>query len=193
VKTVYSFSSDGVGLHTRIDASGDWPEELPRVGLVAHVPEDLQHVEWFGRGPIENYADTNLGLPVGLFHVEAVDQLTTHYLKPQENGARSDCEFVALRGGGSGAGLLVSGRPEFSFTASRYTAEDLTAAMHPHELVRRPFTVLHLDHRQDGIGTNSCGPGPLPTYQLRPGTWEFSFLFTTLANGADALRRYRSL
>ncbi|MDB5327541.1 MAG: beta-galactosidase [Phycisphaerales bacterium] len=192
VSTEYAFTATSLRMTTQIEAHGDWPDQLPRIGLVQTLPPELTSVEWFGRGPDESYIDTQIGLPVGRYRVPRVEDLTTHYLKPQENGLRSDCTYVALRTALNGPGLLVTGSPRFGFTASRYTAEDLTAAMHPHELTPRPFITLHLDHRQNGIGSNSCGPGPLEPHRLTPGRWEFELCFTPLTAGDDALEVARA-
>ena len=192
VFTDYTFTATSMRVTTRIEAHGDWPDQLPRIGLVQTLPPELTSVEWFGRGPDESYIDTQIGLPVGRYRVPRVEDLTTHYLKPQENGLRSDCTYVALRTAPDGPGLLVTGSPRFGFTASRYTAEDLTAAMHPHEFSPRPFITLHLDHRQNGIGSNSCGPGPLEPHRLTPGRWEFELCFTPLKAGVDALKIARA-
>ena len=61
--------------------------------------------------------------------------------------------------------FAVSEKP-FSFNASRYTQEELTKKAHNYELVPSGHTVLCIDYRQDGIGSNSCGPGPEEEYQL---------------------------
>ncbi|HMO27543.1 MAG TPA: hypothetical protein PKB10_14880, partial [Tepidisphaeraceae bacterium] len=83
--------------------------------------------------------------------------------------------------------------PRIDFSAHHYTAHDLAAAKHPHELVRRPEVVLNLDHAQNGIGTASCGPAVLEAYKLRPQAYRFSIWFAGLRPGEDALVRSRQL
>jgi len=61
----------------------------------------------------------------------------------------------------------------FSFNASHYTPEDLTEAMHPYELKRREETILHIDYRMSGLGSNSCGPELLPKYRLAENEFRF--------------------
>ncbi len=64
--------------------------------------------------------------------------------------------------------------PLLNVSVHHYTPEDFTAAMHTFELKRRDETILHLDHAHCGLGSNSCGPGPLPQYLLKPEETTFS-------------------
>lgn len=192
VEMTYTIDGDGgVWLRTRVEPRGVWPEHLPRVGLIASLAPQLERVEWFGRGPGENYVDSREAAPIGRYRVDTIDALATHYLKPQENGHRGECEYVAFRNA-SGAGLLVVGRPTIGFGAGWYTPLDLTRAAHPHELVRRPHLTLNLDHVQDGLGSNSCGPPLDPAYRVVPKVYEFGVGFRLLAAGDDALAVARS-
>jgi hypothetical protein len=68
-----------------------------------------------------------------------------------------------------GKGLLVVGAAPFDFSVHHYTAQDLTEALHTHELRRRDEVILNLDAAQGGLGNGSCGPGVLPQYMLLPG------------------------
>ena len=76
---------------------------------------------------------------------------------------------------GSGEKLSVAAGKCFSFYASPYTQEELTEKMHNYELVPSGHTVLCIDYRQDGIGSNSCGPGPEEQYQLLENEFTFAF------------------
>ena len=70
-------------------------------------------------------------------------------------------------------GLLVTGAPRFGFSAHAWSTEALAAARHRDELVAEPRTWLHLDHRQHGLGSASCGPGPLERYVLKSRPFQF--------------------
>ena len=102
-----------------------------------------------------------------------VDGLQTPYVRPQENGARADVRWVEL------GGLRVEGDPEFWFTARRWTTEQLDAARHRTDLTAGDTVWVNLDHGLHGIGSQSCGPGPLPQYFLKAEPVEFSFVFST--------------
>ncbi|MCY1244685.1 Beta-galactosidase [compost metagenome] len=54
------------------------------------------------------------------------------------------------------------------FTLSRYTAQELAAARHPHELPAATRSWLYLDAAQHGLGTRSCGPDVWPESALAP-------------------------
>lgn len=78
------------------------------------------------------------------------------YIKPQENGSHCGCGYLSVSSE-DGHGLEVYGK-KFSFNASEYTQEELTRAAHNFELKKSGSTVLCIDYRQCGIGSNSCGP-----------------------------------
>lgn len=135
---------------------------LPRFGLRLFLPESMGKVEYFGYGPLESYADKHRASRLGRFEACA-DCLHEDYLKPQENGSHWGCRYV--RAGCGDTGLVVWGQ-SFSFNASRYTQEELTAKAHNFELEKSGCTVLCLDAQMSGIGSNSCGPELLPQYRV---------------------------
>ena len=80
------------------------------------------------------------------------------------NGSHYGCEELTLRNS-VGDSLTVTGE-DFSFNASHYTQEELTKKRHNFELEVSDYTVLCIDERQSGIGSNSCGPELMPKYRL---------------------------
>jgi beta-galactosidase/beta-glucuronidase len=149
-----------------------WPEKLPRIGFGMSLPAGFERVAWYGRGPGESYADSKEAALFGIWR-SSVDELMTSYMKPQENGNRSDTLWVAFSDG-RGLGLLVTGRPSLNFSAHHYTATDFHQARHPIDLKRREEIVLHLDQRQRGLGSASCGPKPLERDEIKPEAFSFS-------------------
>ena len=131
----YTWTADGDGLlpHRRRRARGrlDRPAAAARLRLA--LPAALDRVEWFGRGPGEAYRDTRRAARVGRF-AASVDELQTPYVRPQENGNRTEVRWATLTDA-AGAGLRVEGRPHFELTARRWTSEDLDAATHTPDLV----------------------------------------------------------
>ncbi len=193
IECTYTYTVDGAGrvsIEIHGIPRGEWPATMPRIGLRMALPKRLDRVAWLGLGPGEAYADTRQAQRVGRYQA-TVDQLCTPYVFPQENGNRADCRWVSLTDT-RGLGLLVTGRPTIDFSAHWHTPEDFEAARHPHELVRRDFVTLNLDHRQNGIGTGSCGPGVMPQYELRPEEFRFALAlqpYTADAISPDALAR----
>lgn len=167
-------------LETELTPVGDLPS-LPRIGLRLGLPGALDTCTWYGRGPHESYCDRKTGAAIGLYRLP-VDDLYHPYVMPQENGNRTDVRWAALTDT-EGVGLLVANDAPFEFSAGRFTAEDLTAARHVHEVPRRETITWNLDHRQAGLGGNSCGPGTLPQYRITPAPVRFVFHLRPVTKG----------
>ncbi|MFE7647997.1 glycoside hydrolase family 2 TIM barrel-domain containing protein [Streptomyces phaeoluteigriseus] len=169
--TVYRWTSDGSRLRLTVSVApeGNWTLPLPRLGIRFGLA-GADRVTWFGGGPGEAYPDSRAASTVGRWQ-STVDDLQTPYVRPQENGARADVRWAEL------GGLRIEGDSEFWFSARRWTNEQLDAARHRTDLVPGPTVWVNLDHGQHGIGSQSCGPGPLPRYFLHAGPAEFSFVF----------------
>ncbi|GLC80359.1 glycoside hydrolase family 2 TIM barrel-domain containing protein [Lacrimispora brassicae] len=155
IEALWTIGRDGV-VDGKLDVKRDveFPE-LPRFGLRLFLPKSMDRVTYYGLGPVENYMDKQRASYHGLF-TAGVKEMHEDYLRPQENGSRSDCDFVTLQGGGTS--LSAASGQKFSFNASVYTQEELTEKAHNYELSPSGHTVLCLDYRQDGIGSASCGP-----------------------------------
>jgi beta-galactosidase len=161
--------------------------ELPRVGLKMALPAGFEKVQWFGRGPWENYRDRRTAAFVGLYETTAGEPLP--YVSPQEYGNRTDTRWLAVRDG-QGYGLLISGSQVFEFSAHSFWPEDLTqesrGAMHPPDVPKRAFTCLTLDHAQMGVGgDDSWGARVHPQYTLPAKEYAFTFRLRPLLTGDD--------
>lgn len=136
---------------------------LPRFGLRLFLPSAMENVTFWGCGPQESYADKHRASAYGRYEAK-VPQLHEDYIRPQENGSHWGCDMAVLEGGGL---RLRAMSPEpFSFQASPYTQEELTEKGHNYELSPCGSTVLCLDYRQNGIGSNSCGPALKARYSF---------------------------
>ena len=170
------------------DVREDLPE-MPRFGTIFTLPGDLNQVEWYGRGPHENYWDRRTGAAVGRY-TAAVSEMAHPYVRPQETGTRTDTRWVALTDG-YGIGLIVTGLPTVSFSALPYTIEDLDAGerkagRHWADLVPRDEVTLTIDHRQQGVGgDDSWGAVAHREYTLWPREMGFRFLLQPLRPGED--------
>ncbi|MDR3710584.1 MAG: glycoside hydrolase family 2 TIM barrel-domain containing protein [Capsulimonadaceae bacterium] len=149
---------------------------LPRFGLSLALPAGFESVRWFGRGPQHSYSDMKRAARFGVWS-GAVDEQFVNFVRPQENGNKTDMVWVELTNG-AGAGLRATGVANFSVL--HYTAEDLTAAEHTYDLKPRPETFLNLDFAQCGLGSNSCGPRPLERYYLTQNAREFTVTLTPI-------------
>jgi beta-galactosidase/beta-glucuronidase len=191
--TVYG--SGDVTLQLNVVPKGPFPDTIPRIGLEMSLPPEMDRVRWYGRGPGECYIDSREANRVGVYTC-VVDDLYVPYVYPQENGNRTEVRWVSLTNP-QGTGLLVVGMSQagavgtpaagarehgwaaalLNFSAHRFTTRDLEQARHTCDLIPREEIVLHLDHRHNGLGSASCGPGPLPRYLLHPKECSFAVRF----------------
>jgi beta-galactosidase/beta-glucuronidase len=145
---------------------------LPKIGLQMILNKDFNNMQWYGRGPHESYSDKKESAIVGVYS-GSVDEQFENYIRPQENGNKSDVRFVALTNI-RGTGLLVSGKELFNTSARHYTDENLTHATHINELKRIEEIVFNIDHKVAGVGSGSCGPQTLEQYRIKPEDTNFT-------------------
>jgi beta-galactosidase len=167
-----TFRPDGSMLVENIFTVDKALPDLPRLGVVLSLKPGFENLEWFGRGPLENYWDRKRSSIVDL-HQGTVTGQYVPYILPQEHGNHTDVRWLSVDDGE--AGVLVRARGLLEFTASHYTAHDLYAAHHTYDLKPRGETILSLDYHQRGLGTASCGPDTLERYRIGPGTHRFAF------------------
>ncbi len=138
---------------------------LPRFGFEVRMPEGFERFVYCGNGPYEAYVDKHRASRFGVYETTVTEHFE-HYLKPQENMAHSETLWATV-GAAAGQGLLLAAvdRP-FSVNCSHYDIRAVTAAKHDDELAETKETVLYLDYRQNGIGSNSCGPELAPEYRF---------------------------
>ncbi|QDU87475.1 Beta-galactosidase [Pirellulimonas nuda] len=180
-----------------VSATLDGPKELPellRFGMRLGVPGWMDRAAWHGRGPFESYPDRKTAALVGRYEMPVAD-LHFPYVRPQENGNRTDVRWFALTNR-QGRGLAVVGQPLVQAGASRYTQENLMSAAHDYELKNNWFTTLYIDGVQRGVGgQNSWGQKPLDKYRPRESHYEYTFRLTPLLEGGApedvALRSYK--
>ncbi|MCL2572661.1 MAG: DUF4981 domain-containing protein [Defluviitaleaceae bacterium] len=130
---------------------------LPRFGLRLEMPEGTNQVTYHGYGPTESYVDKRRSTYKGLFST-TVDTMSEKHEYPQESGARYGVDYAWITDQ-RGKGIYVQcGEAPISISASNYCNHDLTEAKHPHELTKLDTTLVHLDYKNTGIGSGSCGP-----------------------------------
>ncbi|MCE5184872.1 MAG: DUF4981 domain-containing protein [Planctomycetaceae bacterium] len=160
---------------------------LPRLGVVMNVANEYECVNWYGRGPFENYSDRKEAADIGLWSAK-VDDLYIPYPRPQETGLRTDVRWISLTDA-SGRGLLIKAAEPIAFSALHYTAADLAKTAHPFELTRRNEVILSLDARHSGLGNGSCGPGVLPEYEVKPEPVELHLYLAPVDENPDAAQK----
>jgi beta-galactosidase len=169
----YTLSADGTMAVENRFIVNKAVADLPRLGVTLRLPAGFEKLRWFGRGPFENYADRKRSALVDL-HAGTVAGQYVPYIMPQEHGNHVEVRWLTLTNG-RGATFRVQAEGPLEFSASHFTAQDLYAAKHTYDLKPRPETILNLDFRQRGLGTQSCGPDALPAYKIEPGTYQWNY------------------
>jgi len=153
--------------------------DLPRLGMRMSLKPQLQNISWFGRGPQETYCDRKTGARIGAYTGKVKDQYYP-YIRPQENGNKTDVRWVALTDE-NGLGLLVSGDPVLSVTALQYLNEDFDPGLrkkqrHTTDIKLRELITLNLDYKQMGVGGDtSWGARPHPQYTIPAQEYTYRF------------------
>lgn len=175
ITAVWTVSADGrvdVALHGERDTRFPW---MPRFGVRLFLPQAFGSVEYFAYGPYESYADKHQASRLGIY-AQSVDAMHEDYLKPQENSSHWGARYVTLTDGAFA--FTAAAEQPFSFNVSPYTQEELTQKAHNYELEKCGETVLCLDYKMSGVGSNSCGPELLPQYRLEEEAFDFAFTLT---------------
>ncbi len=160
--------------------------ELPRMGMNLQLPGSFDRMTWLGRGPHENYWDRNTSADVGLYSGSVAEQYVA-YVRPQENGNKTDVRWLSLTNGES-AGLLAVGMPTLSVSAHHnvledfespeagFVARDQARNRHTNDVKPRDLVSLNLDYRQMGVGgDNSWGAQTHDRYRLLEPRYTYSF------------------
>ena len=154
--------------------------DLYRFGMKMGMPKHFNRVSYYGRGPVENYADRKDNAFVGLYEQSVAEQFHS-YQRPQETGNKCDLRFFTLYNT-YGRGLKIEAGKWFSASALPYTIGQLDDGErklqnHPEFLIEAPFTSLCIDLAQMGVGcVNSWGAWPLKQYRLPYGDYRFTFI-----------------
>ena len=160
-----------------------------RFGMQMQMPKTFETVEYYGRGPVENYSDRNHCTDLGLYR-QSVDEQFYSYIRPQETGTKTDIRWWKQLND-AGRGLQIVADAPFSASALHYTIESLDdgwekAQNHSPEVKEANLTNLCIDKAQMGLGcVNSWGAWPLPQYQLPYGDYEFTFILTPVQHGIE--------
>ena len=163
---------------------------LPRLGYMLKTPTSMNAIEYYGRGPENNYNDRCTGQFLGVYKSTAKDMFI-RFPKPQELGNRENVRWAKI--GNDKAGFFVRSltpdRDGMSISFLPWNDMQLTLAPHPHELPQSDGNYLHIDFGVTGLGGNSCGQGgPLVADRINAGPHHFSFVMGPQSQfGANAV------
>jgi beta-galactosidase len=144
------------------------------------MPKSFEYINYYGRGPMENYIDRNNVSEIGNYKQTVAEQFYS-YIRPQETGTKTDIRWWKQINRG-GSGLMFVGEAPFSASALNYSIESLDEGLKKHqthsELVPKvDYTNVCIDKVQMGLGCiTSWGTLPIEKYRLHYGDYEFSFI-----------------
>jgi beta-galactosidase len=157
----------------------------------------MEQISWYGRGPFESYWDRKTGAKIGIY-TSVVGDLYWPYLRPQENGNRTDVRWLALYSKEKKHGILIKGLPTIDFSAhhnrmedfeslertdGRHRDGDIVVNRHTTDVVKRDLTSLNIDYRQMGVGgDNAWGARPHKEYRLEDSSYSYSFIIVPKAS-----------
>ncbi len=163
--------------------------EMPKFGMQMEMPKDFNQMKWYGRGPHETYWDRKTSGVVDVYS-GLVEELDFEYIRPQENGNKTDVRWMTLQNS-DGVGLLFSGMPLLSVSAWPYTQYDLENANHPFKIPNRNTITVNLDYKQMGVGgDNSWGAKTHEKYTLPANEYKYSFRIRPFSDGESIEKLY---
>ncbi|MFV0269619.1 MAG: glycoside hydrolase family 2 TIM barrel-domain containing protein [Draconibacterium sp.] len=177
----YTISADAsVKVDYELDADKSLPMLL-RVGSRLIVANQYSNLNYYGKGPWENYCDRNQAAEVDVYS-GTVEDFLFEYIQPQECSNRTEVRWLELRNK-NGNGLRISGDQPLSISVWPWTAEMLEKATHTNQLEKQDFFTVNVDLFQSGVGgCNSWSDDAMPIkrYQAQPGYYKYTFILKAM-------------
>jgi len=158
--------------------------QLLRFGMEMQMPKEFSNVEFYGKGPHENYIDRANSQTIGVWKQTVADQYHS-YVRPQESGNKTDVRYWKVLNA-QGKGLEFEGTEPLEMKSLNYTDDDLYSGpvkhhvqRHSGDLTPRPFTVVSIAAREMGVGcVNSWGAWPRTEYQMPYKDYKYTFIIS---------------
>ena len=158
--------------------------DLFRYGMQLQMPASFSKLEYYGRGPEENYIDRHSSAFIGKYEANVKDEYYP-YVRPQESGNHTDIRYFSIFNPTTGKGITFEGYAPMECSAIPYLVEDLDAGIekehawgqHSGDLVEKGLVQLHIQQRQFGLGCiDSWGASPMEKYRMHYQDRCFSFV-----------------
>ncbi len=179
------FKNGSVKVTAKMDMKDKPHPELLRFGMKMQLPKSLENVSYYGRGPWENYQDRNTSAFIKKYECK-VNDLNYDYIRPQENGYRTDVRYVSFTDT-NGFGIRFEGCDNLiGFNARHNLDEDLDPGLtkkqqHPIDVDPRNILAVNIDLKQMGVGgDNSWGAKPLNKYRLLDDVYSYSYIISVI-------------
>ncbi|WP_116127765.1 glycoside hydrolase family 2 TIM barrel-domain containing protein [Lewinella sp. IMCC34183] len=182
----YTFNAAGeLRVDNRLSGISKELPTIPRLGNTFILRPEYDAVSYYGRGPVENYQDRNTGTFVARYTADVAD-LMYDYIRPQENGYRTDVREVEFRNE-AGSGIALRADDELlGFSAHHQLNSDFDEGnakvqRHNYDVPKRQLVNVNVDYKQSGVGgDNSWGARPHDQYMIPAGDYEYSFLISPI-------------
>jgi beta-galactosidase len=184
----YHISPNGSLLITnKLDFKGEqFGNEIPRVGTSFQLKSLFDYVEWYGRGPHENYIDRKESAFMG-YYKKKISEMKFEYARPQENGTRIDTKKLILKDD-IGNGIIFEGLPKFSFSIHQNSIGDYDGGIeksqkHLKDIKPKDLIQVIIDKKQMGVGgDDSWGAKPHQKYMINSDDFTHSYKITPFFN-----------
>lgn len=180
----YQILNDGaVKVTASLDLGDRNLPEMPRFGMRMNLKQDYKLLNYYGRGPWENYQDRNLASFLGVYADTVVKAVESNYIRPQEHGYRTDTRWIKIANE-QGKGLMIEGVQPISFSLLPFKTEDLDPGLskkqqHPTDIKIRDENTLQIDLKQRGVGgDDSWGALPHKEYRLTDKKFTYSYILS---------------
>ena len=177
---VYTISGDGLITANNTINSSNPQQVVAHIGVRMLLDKQYDQVNYFGRGPMENYADRKRGFDVGVYKSTVKEQFTP-YEKPMECGNHEDIRWASVtNGNGTGIKALCDSTL-LQVSMLPYSDEQMDNVEYKIDLPQSSSTVFCISHLTLGVGSASCGPRPLPQYVVYAAPTTFTYKLLLLA------------
>ena len=177
---VYTINGDGdILVENEFNRIGNGLSETPRVGLNIVLDRSFDQVSWYGRGPFENYWDRKTAAFIGRY-TSSVEELYFPYIRPQENGHRTDVRWLSLTNE-KGMGIRFYSPQPFEFNAHHQDMDTFDPGLkksqrHVNDVKKQDFVAISIDYKQMGVGgDNSWGARTHEQYTLPAADYKYSY------------------
>ena len=162
---------------------------IPKIGFRLEMPAAFEQLQWFGRGPWDNYRDRKEACLPGIYTSTVSDQ-REDYIKPQEHGTKQEVRWMSLANA-EGLGLAFVAPDQMAASAVHFRAEDNytdgnNRSKHTYQFKTCQTSVVSLDAVTRGLGNASCGPDVLDKYELKAANTPFRFFIMPITAGVKA-------
>ena len=206
-KSIYTVYGTGdIVVENNFKMTADELPEIVRMGMNLVMPRKFDQMSWFGRGPQESYWDRKTGAFVGLYNGSVADQYWA-YLRPQENGNKTDVRWVTITDE-AGNGLLFAGMPLLEVSAHHNIMEDFESVertdgrqvegvevinRHINDVKPRDLTSVNIDYKQMGVGgDDSWGAWTHDQYRLTGKEYSYAFKISFISPEEDPAKKAKA-